>query len=168
MELFLVRHAIAEDRKTFILESLDDSLRPLTKDGKKKFRRSAKKIRDLIGAVDFIICSPFLRAQETALILKGFYPKTRQLSCDALMPNGKPEEFLRWYRSNVIKNAKKVILVGHEPQLSILASWLIFGSRESRITLKKGGALAIETSQSFDAKSAKLIWAVSPKVLGLS
>lgn len=168
MELYFVRHGIAEDREAFLLKSLDDSQRPLTKEGKKKFRKIAKKLRELVGPVDMIICSPYLRAIETADILKKHYPKTKQLTSEVLIPPSKPEDFAKWYKSNLLKKFKKVILIGHEPQLSTLASWLVCGTKDSRILLKKGGALALETKDILSANSAHLLWAVTPKALGVS
>jgi phosphohistidine phosphatase len=167
MEIYFVRHAVAEDRESFLLKNLDDSQRPLTRDGKIKFKKMAKKLRDLIGPVDLIICSPYIRAQETVEILKEHYPKTKQQMSDSLIPSAKPEHFLKWYKSNLLKKVKKIILVGHEPQLSTLASWLVCGSKTSRLNLKKGGALAIEIESNLAPNSAILNWQISPKTMGI-
>ena len=41
MELYLVRHAIAEDREDFAKKNQDDSLRPLTVKGRKRMQKVA-------------------------------------------------------------------------------------------------------------------------------
>lgn len=165
MELYIVRHAIAEEREQFLLKSLDDSLRPLTLEGQRKFKKIAKRLNALMGPIDVIVTSPYLRAQQTAELLQKFYPKVKLLNSEALVPTANPEDFVKWCHGNLLKKMNRILVVGHEPNLSILASWLLFGEKDSRIRLKKGGALALSLGDALKPSGAVLHWLVGPKVL---
>ena len=59
-----------------------------------------------------------------------------------------------------------VALVGHEPQLSWLASLLLAGEESVvRLELKKGAVALLELTSPPTPGSAVLRWSVSPKIL---
>ena len=64
MELYLVRHAIAEDRA-----DAGDDERALTEAGRAKMIRATQGLRKLKVRPDLILTSPLRRARETAEIL---------------------------------------------------------------------------------------------------
>ncbi len=64
MDLYLVRHATAEDRA----ETGDDE-RALTEEGKAKMIRATRGLAKLKVRPDLILASPLRRARETAEIL---------------------------------------------------------------------------------------------------
>ena len=68
MELYLVRHAVAEARDAE--QWPDDGLRPLTADGEAKFRKAARGLHRLAPTVDAVVASPFTRAWRTAELLQ--------------------------------------------------------------------------------------------------
>jgi phosphohistidine phosphatase len=168
MILYLVRHGIAEDRIKFGLKINNDKLRPLTVDGRKKFAKGFHHLKKLFGRVDLIVASPLLRAQQTAKIISADYSQTKFKTSTVLRPDAEPSEFCKWLEVNMKNNDTKVVVVGHEPQLSILAGWLLFGFRKSRIKIKKGGCLAIEIIGNVGSESGVLLWAVTPKTLGVN
>src|SRR5436190_7488212 len=111
--LYLVRHAIAEERgKAWP----DDSKRPLTKAGKARFREVVKGLRRLEVDIDLIVTSPLVRAKQTAQILaRGLRPRPPLKTSAALAPEQSPAKAaasLRDYRK-----ARQIALVGHEPGL---------------------------------------------------
>jgi phosphohistidine phosphatase len=59
MDLYLIRHAIAEDGD-------DDDARPLSAKGAKKFKQAVKGLRALGVRFDRVLHSPRRRAVETA------------------------------------------------------------------------------------------------------
>jgi phosphohistidine phosphatase SixA len=65
-ELYLVRHAIAAERGK---EWPDDTKRPLTKRGIRRFRECVTGLGELEGAVDEIFTSPLVRAKQIADLL---------------------------------------------------------------------------------------------------
>jgi len=58
-----------------------------------------------------------------------------------------------------------VTIVGHEPQLGRLVTYLITGSNHSGVELKKGGACLIEFDAKPEAARGRLIWAIAPGIL---
>src|SRR5262249_8330961 len=63
--VYLVRHAIAEERGP---KWPDDTLRPLTERGKRRFATGAAGFASLEEAPDRILTSPLVRAKQTAEI----------------------------------------------------------------------------------------------------
>lgn len=165
MELYLVRHAIAEDREDFAKTNKDDSLRPLTPKGRKKMQKVALGLRELIGGADLIVSSPFVRARQTAEILSQFFFDTKVVEAAELVPQSPPAAFLRWLKAHG-RESHALMAVGHEPQLSVFASYLLTGQGEPVLSLKKSGVLCLEV-ESFDELapgSAELKWLVPPKI----
>lgn len=165
MDLFIIRHAIAEDRLQFHLKSPDDSQRPLTEEGRRKFKKLAKRFQKLMGEVDIIVSSPYRRARQTAKLLQEHYPDVNLILSPALTPDADLQEFSAWCKKNLRKTDSRIVIVGHEPHLSKLASWLVFGSSVSRILLKKGGGVAIRIDGPVGPKTGLLQWVVTPRSL---
>lgn len=136
MNLFVVRHAIAVNRGTPGYE--DDSQRPLTDEGRKKMKRIAKGIHKLDLEFDTLLSSPYVRARDTARILANEYKIKDKVSySDNLIPPGNFNSLMEEIREKY--NVNNLALVGHEPMLSNLISWLTTGDSDMNITLKKGG-----------------------------
>jgi phosphohistidine phosphatase len=58
-----------------------------------------------------------------------------------------------------------VAIVGHEPQLSRLVTYLVAGVDRSAVEVKKGGACLLEFEMLPKAGAGELIWAVRPSML---
>jgi phosphohistidine phosphatase len=167
MELFLIRHAIAEDRSEFLIKNRNDSKRPLTASGKRKFKKLATHYAKLLGVVDVILTSPLQRAKETSAILAKFYPKVPLIESNALTPNSDPTDFEKWCEGHLKKSIKRIVIIGHEPHLGILTSWLLVGTYKSCIHFKKGGIVNLSISGTLGPERAILQWALTPKCLNL-
>jgi phosphohistidine phosphatase len=161
MQLLVVRHGIAEDRETWAPR--DDALRPLTAEGKKKMKEAAKGLRALIPRLDVLASSPFTRAQQTAAILAKVYDLTEPATVDALASGQRPPALAPWLRTQATR--KTVAIVGHEPGLGSLVSWLAAGSERSFVELGKGGACLLDVGERIDAGEAMLVWALRPSQL---
>jgi phosphohistidine phosphatase len=161
MQLLIVRHAIAEERDTWAPR--DDDLRPLTEDGKKKMKEAAKGLLALIPRVDVLASSPLTRAMQTATILAKVYDKPEPLKVEALVPGQPPAAFAPWLRGHA--GRKTVAVVGHEPSLGTLISWLAAGIEQSFVELGKGGACLLELGDKIDAGEAMVEWILRPSHL---
>ena len=161
MQLLVVRHGIAQDREAWAPK--DDSLRPLTADGKKKMKEAAKGLRTIVPRVDVLATSPLTRALETAVILAKAYDKGAPAAVDALAPGQRPPAMAPWLREQMAH--KTVAIVGHEPGLGSLVSWLTSGSEQSFLDLGKGGACLLEFGERLDAGEAILLWVLRPSQL---
>jgi phosphohistidine phosphatase len=161
-ELYIMRHGIAVERGSAGYS--DDSKRPLTLDGKKKLGEITRGLVRLGFDVDWIVTSPLIRALETAKLvaaeLGGRYPLDIS---DDLRPGGSAEALIAFLAKH--PNRKRVLVVGHEPDLSEMAGRLIGAGRRAHLALKKGGCCLI-TFDDFPPKSpGKLIWWLTPRVM---
>lgn len=163
MDLYLLRHAIAEDRSSSLPGS--DSQRRLTREGKQKMRRTAKGMKCLKLKFDLILSSPYLRAKETAEIVAETFCKPKLLELTrTLAPDGNPKELIEELNENH-RRCKRVLLVGHEPYLSSLGSLLLSGHTDISLTLKKGGVCALALDKLQYGRCASLEWLLTPAQL---
>lgn len=134
MRLFVIRHAIAEDRAP----GLPDADRALTKKGKKRFARVARGLEELHIEIDVVLYSPWRRAEQTAEML-SFALSSRAARELARAPDEALLDAIRGAGSSVA-------VVGHEPWLSELCAWLAIGDRArgDRFELKKGAVVELE------------------------
>ena len=163
MQLLIIRHAIAEDRGDFAASGEPDEDRPLTAFGKRRMRRNAEGLRRLAPHLDVLAASPLLRAQQTGRILADEYHTSEIETLEALKPGRKPRELLSWLTRQ--SQDSVVAVVGHEPHLGTLLTWLVAGVDDSRVTLKKGGVAMLEFSERPAAGRGMLQWLLTPAQL---
>ncbi len=161
-ELYIMRHGIAVTRGSAGFS--DDSKRPLTPDGKKKMKEITEGLMRLGFDVDWIVTSPLVRAVETAeLVAEGCGSNVPMDFCDHLSPGGSPESLISFLAKHA--NRKRVLVVGHEPDLSSMAARLIGAGRHANLAFKKGGCCLI-TFDEFPPKSpGELVWWTTPRLL---
>jgi phosphohistidine phosphatase len=163
MQLLVIRHAIAETREQFASTGQDDSLRPLTKEGRKRMALAAKGLRRVVGEIDLLATSPLVRAAETAAIVAREYDDVIPVPVDALKPESKPTAFISWLRQQ--EGAEVVAVVGHEPTLGTFVTWLLTGIAEPRVPLRKGGACLLDFAGRPARSGATLRWSLTPTLL---
>ena len=163
MQLLVIRHAAAEDKDEWSKTGKSDDERPLTADGAKDMAKAAKGLRAIIPEVDLIATSPLVRARQTAQIVASALGLNHVDVADVLIPEASFSGFVTWLVGH--KDEETVAVVGHEPHLGILITWLLSGVEEPRVEMKKGAACLIE----FEGKPAKgkgvLRWSVPPGLL---
>jgi phosphohistidine phosphatase len=162
MKLLLIRHAVAEEREDFARTGKDDSLRPLTDEGRKKMKQAARGLKSLVPEVDLLATSPLTRAAQTAAILDSVYGGLNEVEIDELAPEVSPVEFLSWLRR---QTPEVVAAVGHEPSISLIVSLLLTGTEKRIFAFRKGGACLLEFPGEVGAGTATLLWALSPALL---
>ncbi|MEO7795700.1 MAG: histidine phosphatase family protein [Thermoanaerobaculia bacterium] len=164
MKLLLLRHAIACDRAAFAATGKEDRLRPLTDEGRKKMRRTGDALAGLLPDIALVATSPYLRARESAEILARAYPGRPVLSELAeLAPGGAAGALLKFLQAQ--KSLPLVACVGHEPNLSLFASWLLTGKERSILELRKGGACLLDFPGRLAPGNAQLLWHLTPSQL---
>jgi phosphohistidine phosphatase len=162
VDIYLVRHAIAEQRD--VLRWPDDSQRPLTAEGAQRFRRAARGLRRIVPSVELVRSSPYIRAWQTAELLHEEAGWPAPLVCAPLAGHSATAEALDALRLHA--DRRSVALVGHEPNLSWLASLLLAGDESViGLELKKGAVALLELTSPPTPGSAVLRWSVSPKIL---
>lgn len=160
MQLYVVRHAIAEDRDPE--KWPDDSNRPLTKQGVKRFRRAAAGLRRVAPQADIVLSSPYVRAWDTALILEEEAGWPSPVACPELTVDA-PEALL-----DVIKtfgHADSIAIVGHEPYLSRFTSRLLSPGWGPWLEFKKGGIAQLARMEGSGPDRFQLRWLLTPGTL---
>lgn len=160
METILVRHGIAEEPEEAELNGRGDPERRLTKEGREKAERVAQGLRKRIGRVDLIAHSPYVRARETAEIFASSFRHAELQAADCLTPHHAPRSFLPILKG--LQEKGVVMVVGHEPHLSVLASFLLTGREHPILEFKKAGVASIEWQE---AGLARLNFFISPKFI---
>jgi len=159
MELYLVRHAIAEDHA-----DAGDDERALTEAGTAKMIRATQGLRKLKVRPDLILTSPLRRARETAEILAQGLDRAKVEVMAELSPAAEVKTVTQGLRSHA--RLKALMLVGHQPGLSELASLLLTGlERRLYVDFKKGGVACIEAELGEDTPRCVLRWLLTPKLL---
>jgi phosphohistidine phosphatase len=141
MQLFVIRHAIAEDAGP----GRDDAARELTEAGKAKLRRAVRGLRALDIAFERVLTSPWKRALQTARLLAPIVPAAGDgLVTTDLLTQPPRAELL----ALIAERNETTAVVGHEPWLGELAAWLAFGNTKhgDALVLKKCGVLWLSGS----------------------
>ena len=161
MRILLVRHGPAgrADAKRWP----DDRERPLSPIGRKRTRKAARGIAHLEPRIDQIWTSPLVRARETAERLAAAYASPPKIVVvEALAPG---TDVLRELASESRRSPGAVLaLVGHEPDLGVLAGRLV-GRETGALPLKKAGACRIDIAGTVRGGAGTLEWFLPPRVL---
>ena len=161
MKVFLVRHAVAHERSR--TRWPNDSLRPLTPAGKRKFRKAARGLMTLLPKSAVLLTSPYVRARDTAAILAKVMRHSKPIECHELASGQPPEKAFELLRS---RKDQTLVLVGHEPGLSnFLSAALTIEHSRLRIEFKKGGAACIDFPGRVEPARATLEWLAPPRML---
>ncbi|MCA9314626.1 MAG: histidine phosphatase family protein [Planctomycetes bacterium] len=161
MLVVLVRHGIASP--VGVDGARSDAERGLSPEGLEKTREAARGLATLLDAPPTVIASPLRRAQETAVVVAQALHAPPPRTNPALALGGPYEEIL----ADPALAAPKgdVVLVGHQPSLEALASWLLTGEPDVRIEVKKASALAIGYPGVPRRGGGTLCWFLPPRVL---
>ena len=124
MELYLLRHGIAESRAI----SGRDADRRLTAGGAAELRLMLKRALGTGAQPEVILSSPYRRTLQTAEIASSVFSYAGEIvPASALMPESHPSAV--WTEIGCFPEAKSILLVTHEPLVSELLSWLLGTSR---------------------------------------
>lgn len=118
MELILMRHAETESGASYE----EDSLRPLTANGKSIQRLVAQNMHQLNIRPDVILCSPRLRAQQTAEITLGQFDVDPVIETVQILDGGYAvDQLINLLIEKVSKYSPRstILCVGHVPDMGI-------------------------------------------------
>jgi phosphohistidine phosphatase SixA len=142
--LILARHAKAVDAEKW--GERPDEERPLTGSGEKQARRAAKILKSWGLRVERVLTSPAVRARCTAEIFAAALGAGKRLeTLDALSAGADPRGVIPALTAPAAGSA--LLLVGHEPALSELASMLVSGRRSLPLDVPTAGLVAITLEQ---------------------
>jgi len=163
MELYLIRHGIAEEKQP----DIKDEQRSLTKEGRQKAEKVAEKIKKLGLEFDIILTSPLVRARQTAEILVANKLSSKWEESDHLAPTGHIHRWLEeWLAAKNYPQKTQIALVGHEPCLSNWAEILLWGEVKNSLVLKKTGMIGIKLPErGSPVGRSQMFWLTPPKSL---
>jgi phosphohistidine phosphatase len=151
MDLFLIRHAIAEERRA----GLPDADRALTDKGRARFEAIVKRLDRGGFRFDRVYHSPWLRAVQTAELLEPI-TEGRMMVAEGLAEPPEPKLFAPL-------EGKRVACVGHEPWLSDAVSLLTTGNPDgSWLHFKKGGIAWLRGDPHPASMQLRALWGHSP------
>ena len=165
MDLFLIRHAIAESLGK--QDEFSDEKRVLTAEGRNRMREAINGLIKLGVEIDLILTSPFARAIETAEILAaavGLAKKDIRQTAN-LAPGAAAESLFTEIKGHA--GAVAVALIGHQPDLGGLISRIIQGDGALSIQLKKGGVCCVNVTETVPSLRGDMMWMLTPKQLRL-
>ncbi|MBI2947515.1 MAG: phosphohistidine phosphatase SixA [Verrucomicrobia bacterium] len=163
MELYILRHGIAEPRE--LSARMDDSERALTREGKQKMRRIAEGMKALEYSFDIILTSPLRRAEQTASIVARVLQSQKRVKILRELAAGHSTKELVEALRQPVNSFERILLVGHEPDLSSLIVRLVTGGSDMVMTLKKGGLCKLTVTSLRQSRCAVLEWSAPPSQL---
>jgi phosphohistidine phosphatase len=158
MDLYILRHGKAGQSTG----EPDDIMRALTPAGRKEIRNIARWLKNENIRFDLIASSSLIRASETAsIVAKTLDLKNRAVVWDDLAPGGDPDTVC--YNVAQSGNDTSILIVGHEPDLSVLTGKIISQGGSASVIFAKGGLAKIR-DYSFDRKPAGVLqWLLTVK-----
>jgi phosphohistidine phosphatase len=158
MKLTIIRHAIAVPAGT---AGIPDDERPLTKEGKRRFRRAARGLAEICEPPDVLLTSPLPRALETAAIA-GLAWGGPTPTPEPALAHGSVEDIIGLLTG--LPRDGRVALVGHEPTLSSLLARLLGSHAGERFAFRKGGVAQVDVPGA-PPEGGRLEWFMRPRLL---
>lgn len=159
--IYLVRHGIAGPASA----AVNDANRSLTAEGTRKITRVGAALKRLGVVPDAMLSSPLRRAEETAAVLaRVLAPHIAVEIYPLLAPGHEAADLLHGLAAH--RRAHSLMLVGHQPDLGELASYLVTGSSNLAVLpFKKGSVAAVRVAAVPPRASGVLEWFLTPKQL---
>jgi phosphohistidine phosphatase len=158
MDLYILRHGKAGHSSS----DPEDDQRALTPAGRKEIREIARWLQAEKIPFDLIASSPLRRASETArIVAKTLGLEEKVVSWDDLAPGGDPDSVC--YAASQSEKST-ILIIGHEPDLSLLIGKIISQGETASVTVTKGGLAKIRYF-AFDDRhpSGVLQWLLTAK-----
>jgi len=154
--IVLLRHGIAEPHGA----RADDDARILTETGNRRMKQIGRGLEKRFPKAELIYSSPLIRCVETAeWVEKAYGSSITFKTSEALKPDATIDDFHALIDGS---EARRIICVGHEPNLSKAMLAVTKMSSDGAIELKKGGCYGIRL---FAGGAAQLEWMLPPRVL---
>ncbi len=158
MKLYLVQHGEAASEA-------EDPARPLTPAGRAAVENAGRHLArvSLLGSGAAVRHSGKLRAAQTAEILCSCLRSAGPAEALAgLAPNDPPEAAQKFIAQSIGQNIGDLMLVGHLPHLSRLASLLLAGTWErTLVRFRMGGVVCLARD---DSGAWALEWMLVPEL----
>ena len=154
MDIFLMQHGAS-------ISGEIDPQRPLSSLGAEQCARSARAMRAMGLGFDALLCSPKLRALETARIVAETLGFRREAvrQTERLIPKARPDATLDLLAEYA--NEATLLLIGHLPNLADLASLLLSAGNKVALGFENAGLTFLHADECAPGKGI-LGWHLSP------
>ena len=153
MKLYLVQHAKAASKDI-------DPARSLAKDGIRDIQKVAAFIKPMNLSVDCLWHSGKKRAQQTAEFLAEVITINKEHSAHSGL---EPNDDVKTIENEIMSLKHDIMIVGHLPFLSKLASWLLTDRDLSGIVaFKNAGIVCLKYNEDY----WNIDWIITPENLG--
>lgn len=160
MRLYLMRHGKAvEAGKT---GDRPDADRPLSVQGARISRAVAGGLAALGVAPDRVFSSPLPRACRTAEIVSRILGSGTVEALPLLSPGAPAGRAMAWLQG---RREQSLLLVGHMPDMAVLASQLVCGHAQAAFDFRKSGVCCIAFPDRALPGTGCLEWLMPPKPL---
>ncbi len=116
--LVILRHA-----KSAWPDGVPDQQRPLAGRGRRDGPAVGRWLRDHVGAIDLVVCSPAVRARQTWELAAAELAALPRVRHDETLYGASADELLEVVRT-LPRTARTAVIVGHNPGLEDLAELL--------------------------------------------
>ena len=156
-----MRHGIAYDPENPDYE--DDRMRPLTPKGREKVNAIAHALKKLDVKPDRILSSLYVRSEQTAAIVAKILNRKDKLEySDFLVPTGHADDII----GEIVEKhmVDELLIISHEPCISLLVSTLAAGNLDLAVAIKNGGVCSLAADDLRIERRATLEWLLTPKI----
>jgi phosphohistidine phosphatase len=158
MEIYILRHGIAEDAKA----GASDADRALTDPGREKLRAVLERAHAADVKPSLILSSPYRRALQTAHMAGQILECKKIVETDVLVPASTPKAV--WEAICARRREGALLLAGHEPLLSMTVSHLL-GVPALQVDMKKAALVRIDHEGFSGAPRGILKWMLTPRLV---
>ncbi len=158
MEIYILRHAIAEDPQA----GVPDAERALTDAGREKLHAVLEQARAAGARPALILTSPYRRALQTARVAGHVLGCNKIVETGVLTPESTPKAV--WEAIAARRRESALLLAGHEPLLGMTVGFLL-GAPALRVDFKKAGLVRLDLESFSGAPRAILKWMLTPRLV---
>jgi phosphohistidine phosphatase len=161
MHLYLIRHAEAQPPGGAVSTDAD---RPLSDRGEDDAAAIGRVLALTDPGIGLIMTSPLMRAVRTGSLIAGaFTPEPERRITEHLAPGFQiqalTDELL------VLGSSARVVLIGHQPDMSVLLCRLIAAGARGSIAFAPGSVACLTASPLGQQIDAQLRWLLTPQVV---
>lgn len=158
MQVYLLRHGIAEDKSS----SGKDRDRELTAKGRAELKAVLHAAARAKVKPALILTSPYVRARDTAAKARKILGVEENLiETNALVPDSQPQTV--WAEICDHRKEESLMLVGHNPLFEQLVAHLL-GTPTLQFQFEKGAIVALEISNFRGEPDGVLLWVLTPEL----
>ncbi|EMA8584831.1 phosphohistidine phosphatase SixA [Escherichia coli] len=156
MQIFIMRHGEAA------IDAASDALRPLTERGKSESIKMAEWMTKQGYTIDYVLVSPYLRAQQTFDAVKTDLVLPNKIEIDeGLIPGGNPSHVAHYLRALGDTGYKNILVISHLPLVGYVVAELCPAVCAPMFSTSTIACVDFDLSKG----AGELLWQVSPSTL---